>query len=108
MKKVSEKSQSDFTSGSAKIPPKRMARLITAAGSILPFSTCLSNALAGQALFAMHGQKTTLHIGVCKNNEIGFEAHAWLCQDGEILLGQLPDMVRYRELLAISLEERWL
>ncbi|MDP3478283.1 MAG: lasso peptide biosynthesis B2 protein [Desulfoprunum sp.] len=96
--KVSRKSQADLGPLPVNIPPKRMARLITVASSFVPFSTCLSQALAGQILFARHGQKTILHVGVCNKPSTGFEAHAWLCQDGGIILGHLPDMDRYREL----------
>lgn len=96
--KVSRKSQADLTPLPVNIPPKRMARLITVASSFIPFSTCLSQALAGQILFAMHGQKTTLHVGVCNKPDTGFEAHAWLCQDGEVILGHLPDIYHYLEL----------
>jgi hypothetical protein len=98
LQKVERRSQSLLASCPSEIEPKKIARLITAASALVPFSTCLSQALAGKILFAMNGYTTTLHIGVSNTSETGFEAHAWLRQNGEIVLGWLPDMERYREL----------
>lgn len=106
LSKVSRKSQTVLAPIQSRISPKRMARLITIASSLVPFSTCLSQALAGHVLFAKYGQATTLHIGVYNKTNTGVEAHAWLCQSGEVILGYLPKMERYRELLAIHEEER--
>lgn len=88
----------------SKIDSEKMARLLTAAGLLVPFSTCLSQALAGKILFAMNGHPTTLHIGVSKTSEAGFEAHAWLCQNGKIVLGMLADLERYHELPITTIE----
>lgn len=78
-----------------------MARLIAVANSLVPFSTCLSQAFAGQILFALHGMRTTFHIGVVAKSGNNFEAHAWLCLDGKIILGYLPNIKRFRELSLI-------
>jgi hypothetical protein len=48
--------------------------------------TCLMNALAAEALFAQHGHPVLLRIGVAHESG-GFAAHAWLEQDGEIVVG---------------------
>jgi hypothetical protein len=80
------------------IPPVRMSRLIQIASHFVPGSTCLSNALAGQLLFAGHGYKTQLHIGVARNEQNILEAHAWLSLNGTILIGNLPDLSRFTEL----------
>ncbi len=79
------------------VPPQRIARLLSVAALFIPHSTCLSKALAGQILFAGHGYKTRLHIGVAHDAQKNFEAHAWLSLDGTVLIGQLPDLARYRE-----------
>ena len=80
------------------ISPARMARLIQVTSHLVPGSTCLSNALAGQILFAGHGHKTQLHIGVARDEHNTLEAHAWLSLDGTILMGNLPDLSRFTEL----------
>ena len=72
----------------------------------VPFSTCLSNALAGQILFATCHHPTTLHIGVRNTPDAGFEAHAWLTLNSTILLGHLPDLDSYKELPPISKQDQ--
>lgn len=76
----------------------RTCRLIEVAAQLVPLSTCLSNALAGQILFAANQHPSKLHVGVRTTPEKGFEAHAWLTWDGAILLGKLPDLASYKEL----------
>lgn len=105
LKIVARKADSLLVTHPSKIEPKKMTRLISVASSLIPCSTCLSQALAGQILFAMNGHKTTLHIGVSKKPETGFEAHAWLCQNGEVVLGWLPDIRRYQELPVVTLKD---
>jgi transglutaminase superfamily protein len=80
------------------VSPGRIARLIAIASHFIPRSTCLSEALAGQILFASYGYKTRLHIGVAKDVENSFEAHAWLSFEEKILIGGLPDLQRFKEL----------
>jgi hypothetical protein len=65
---------------------------------VVPGTTCLANALAGQRLFAAHGYPTKIHVGVAKDRQDGFQAHAWLTLADEIVVGHLPDMGKYREL----------
>lgn len=79
------------------VPPEKIARLIIIAGRLVPFSTCLSQALAGKILFAENGYDAELHIGVCNDTAAGFEAHAWLVMDSSIILGHLPDLSRFKE-----------
>lgn len=103
IKLVQKQSQSPHTRKS--LPLHQASKLIEAAASLVPFSTCLSNALAGQVLFTTHQHATRLHIGVRNTPSNGFEAHAWLTLDGTILLGHLPDLKTYRELPSILQEE---
>ena len=67
--------------------PDRLAWAITAAAACVPRSTCLVRALAAQRLFARHGHRSDLRIGVAKSAEAVFEAHAWLESDGRTLVG---------------------
>ncbi len=86
------------------VPPQRIASLLNVAASFIPYSTCLSKALVGQILFAGHGHKTRLHIGVANDAQQKFEAHAWLSLDDKILIGHLPDLKRYREFPSLEKE----
>ncbi len=86
------------TAAPADLDAGRLARLIRAAATVVPGTTCLANSLAGQRLFASYGYPAKIHVGVAKDRQDGFQAHAWLTLAGEIVVGQLPDMEKYREL----------
>ena len=68
----------------------------------VPGTTCLTKALTAQRLFIQYGYKTDLKIGVAKNGEQPFAAHAWVEMGGQPLLGELKDLDRYHELLTIK------
>ncbi len=87
------------------IAPERLSRLIIGASRLIPFTTCLSQTLAGKILFAENGYDTELHIGVNNDTSVGFEAHAWLSLDGSIILGHLPDLNRYKEFPQLSSQD---
>lgn len=80
------------------IPADILIRLLAAACRIVPFTTCLSRAMAGQRLLTACGYFSKLHIGVAREKGEKLEAHAWLSLDGRIILGNAPDLDRYREL----------
>lgn len=79
------------------LPPPRVASLLNAAGSILPYTTCLPKALAGSILFSSLGYQTRLHIGVTKEKGSLLEAHAWLTLDGSVIVGYRSDLARYQQ-----------
>ncbi len=81
---------------------KRIERIVKIAASLTPFSTCLSEALAGQVLFLSNNHSTKLHFGVRNTEGEGFEAHAWLSLEREIVLGDLPDLASYKEFPPLS------
>jgi hypothetical protein len=70
---------------------------ITAASRCLAMPTCLNRALAGQALLARYGYESKLEIGVAKNEDLQFEAHAWLVFGEQILIGG-PEVDHYTSL----------
>jgi len=60
-------------------------------GRHLPlFGTCLTQALAAHVLLARHGQPSDLRIGVTRDSDGKFVAHAWLEKQGTILIGGGP------------------
>jgi hypothetical protein len=60
-------------------------------------SDCLVQALAGQRWLARAGIATEIVVGTAKRPNGAFEAHAWLRQDGRIVLG--GDISTYQPLL---------
>lgn len=59
----------------------------TAARALPAISTCLTNALAAHVLLARRGYVSNLRIGVTRDEKGEFTAHAWLEQEGAILIG---------------------
>jgi len=69
----------------------------TADGTLGASGSCLAVALAADRLLSVHGYDSTVRIGVARGRG-GFEAHAWLERNGCILVGDLPDLARFRPL----------
>ena len=70
----------------ANVPPADIALAVTRASRLVPFATCLTQALAGGFLIRRAGRNAIIHFGVAKG-DAGFKAHAWLESDGGILIG---------------------
>jgi hypothetical protein len=67
-----------------------MERIIWAvelAARYVPCATCLTQALACRKLMHQEGFAGELRLGVTKDEEGRFQAHAWLEQDGRVLMG---------------------
>lgn len=63
---------------------------IQTAGRTLPAAgRCLIEALAGHVLLGRKGVGTDLRIGVARDADGTFKAHAWLEKDDRIVLGEL-------------------
>lgn len=80
------------------LPLNKLLRIVTAASRIIPNSTCLSKALAGNKILRSYGYKPALHIGVTKDTERHFAAHAWLSYDNRIILCSLPNIEEFAEI----------
>jgi hypothetical protein len=76
----------------------KLMRLFAAACRSVPFTTCLSRAMAGQQFLLAYGHVPVLHIGVVKEDKQNLKAHAWLTLEEHVILGRIPDLSRYREL----------
>lgn len=73
--------------------------MITQAARFVPRATCLIHALAGYILFSKYGYNISIKIGVLAENG-EFEAHAWLEQDEEVVLGE--SQKNYKTILNID------
>ena len=87
-----------------RIPSNRITWAIETASRYVPFTTCLSKALAVQVIFSKRGYPSHLRIGVSKNENEQLEAHAWVECKGQVVIGNCPDFTRYK--VMPSLEEK--
>lgn len=82
------------------LPPARRASAAqavwaaTSAGRRSPLeATCLTTALVAQALLQRHGYEAKLRIGVRRDLNGAFTAHAWLESEGKVIVGGPAEMV---------------
>ena len=72
---------------------------------LLPKRPCLTQALVTQFFLWRRGDdSTTMHIGVTKGEDGGLLAHAWLENEGRVIIGGTGSPERYKRLE--QLEER--
>lgn len=83
------------------VTPSRAAWAIRCVSRIVPKATCLTQALTLQYLLTRGGYSPRLTFGVA-NGEEGFEAHAWVENDGEPLLNERAELSRYSRLLTME------
>lgn len=70
--------------------------LQTAGRTLPPAGRCLIEALAGHVLLGRKGLATDLRIGVARDLDGTFKAHAWLEKGDRIVLGELgSDLEQY-------------
>jgi Transglutaminase-like superfamily len=74
------------------------------AGRCLPGATCLTQALAAEALLAGAGFSPQIEIGVAKDELSGFQAHAWVVCHGQVVLGG-QQVERYNSLIVWNRQE---
>ena len=60
---------------------------VRAASRCVPGASCLTQALAAQVLLAQSGYDSRIEIGVAKDEQRRFRAHAWVVCGDEIMIG---------------------
>ena len=86
------------TTGARKaIPAERLVWAVKVASRCVPRATCLTQALAVQALLASAGYASRIEIGVIKDTARRFQAHAWVMCGDQIVIGG-PEVSRYARL----------
>lgn len=68
---------------------------VRACSRYVPYATCLTQALATHTLLQIKGQRSQLKIGVKKDENEKFAAHAWVEVDGRIIIGKHPNHQHY-------------
>lgn len=67
---------------------RQVARRIERLARLVPGATCLTQALALQFVLARTGHASLLQIGVRKDADGAFSAHAWVTCNDRVVLGQ--------------------
>jgi Transglutaminase-like superfamily len=68
--------------------PEQVIRASVSAGLHSPLgTTCLATALVAQAMLQHHGHDARLRVGVRRDANGAFRAHAWLERDGRVVVG---------------------
>src|SRR5262245_60814429 len=79
-----------FASNSKKSAPvSRIVWAVAVMSRYVPCAACLTQALVTQSLLDRFGQPASLGIGVAKDLEGRFRAHAWVEVEGDIVIGKL-------------------
>jgi hypothetical protein len=83
----------------------RVVWAVRTASRYVPAATCLTQALATQALLCRRGHPTSLHIGVARSKAGEFQAHAWVEYQGKVVIGGRGALSHFTPLLSLG-EER--
>lgn len=77
---------------------ERLSWSIRAASARIPGTTCLPQALVAQVLLARAGCPAEFHIGVAKDSNGTFAAHAWVGAQGTVVIGG-AEVTRYKPIV---------
>jgi hypothetical protein len=91
-------------------PERRLIRKVVWSVNVISaylpfFRNCLNRALATQVLLGRRGQQVNLRIGVKRDPEGEFKAHAWIESEGRIVLGGLDDLWQMTPLPPLNLRD---
>ena len=64
-----------------------MRWMSAAAARLVPYASCLTQALSGQYLLARQGNASKIRIGIERDTGTQLKAHAWLMSGDQIVLG---------------------
>ena len=81
---------------------ERLAWAVRTVSRVVPGATCLTQALALQALMTVAGRSGRVQIGVTQNGQHSFESHAWVEHEGRTLLSTPGEVARYTCLFALD------
>ena len=84
------------------LPVSRLVWAVRSASRHIPMASCLTQSLALQFLLIRTGRSSQLHIGVRKDPQSGFQAHAWVESGGCTLLSTPSEVDGYSRILALE------
>ncbi len=77
---------------------ERIVWAVSLAQRVVPYASCLPQALAAEALLLRNGYPADLRIGVVRTAAGRLSAHAWVETGGRVVMGGLRDLTRYAPL----------
>jgi hypothetical protein len=77
---------------------ENVASAVRECSRYVPYASCLTQALAVRTLLGLRRQNSQLKIGVDRDEDGKFMAHAWVEIDGKIIIGKLPLHQRFNVL----------
>jgi hypothetical protein len=83
-----------------RMPVARLAWAVQVASRPVPAATCLTQSLALQFLLARSGFPSSVRIGVAKNDQRNFQAHAWVVCGDQVLLDNPEEVACYTALVS--------
>jgi hypothetical protein len=84
------------------MPVGRLVWAVRAASRRIPAASCLTQSLALHCLLTRAGHRSEIRIGVTKDTQAGFGAHAWVEYAGQPLLSDPEEVERYVRLLTVE------
>jgi hypothetical protein len=84
------------------VPVGRLVWAVRAASRRIPAASCLTQSLALHCLLSSAGHHSEVRIGVGKDMEGRFAAHAWVECAGQPLLSGPEEVERYVQLLTVE------
>jgi len=86
----------------ADLPVLRFVWAVSAASRRVPAATCLTQSLALHYLLNRAGYDSQIRIGVGKESDSTFCAHAWVEHEGEPLLSTVQEVEHYVGVLVVE------
>lgn len=85
----------------------RLVRAIRIASRWIPRASCLTQAVALQALLGWRGYASEIRVGVRRDEDGAFAAHAWVVGSERVLIGGDPaELSRFVPLTCLSSADR--
>lgn len=90
--RVSRALQSSLPRFPGKVSAPRIIWGVRTAAQFLPRSKCLASAVTLHYLLARSGHASVVRVGIAKDSQMSFDAHAWVIHDGQIVIGDSGPM----------------
>ena len=81
---------------------ERLVWAVKVSTRYVPAATCLTQALVTKALLSRSGHHATVRIGVARSEAGQFQAHAWVENDGSVVIGGAESLLKTYTLLLVS------